>query len=381
MLYDTSAAHPKTLAVAGTATGSGDVDIVCMRGTEVVSLLEGVDVAANGTFAQADVPLAAAADAADPDSPGRSCRLRAVPAGTTPAVDDPAFQGPLLGISKYSQLRVSGSDNDGRRAGYYLYAAGTGYAAEAGAFGDTCALLTVIQDPETLEPQADGLACFGSPRNAYDRQDFAIDGQPAYPPAALNSGVAGSGLQGGANFPELPEPTVQFDEDTGDVSVTETSALARCAPDNAFPPRPWTCTSFDRAPVQVNRTTSIVGGAQLIRVVERFSSTDGHAHTLDVTYDEPSCFGAYDCAEQLEYRFPGEVAYARHDANDATPATGAIAGPLPAFEPIFGQGRDRPSGRRRRRDPRAARGRRPVLRSRPVRHRLHASRDPGAAAR
>ena len=69
----------------------------------------------------------------------------------------------MLGVSKYSRLELSGtgSANDGILADYYLYAAGTGYAAEAGTLG-TCALFGVIQDPGTLEPQADGLECGGS---------------------------------------------------------------------------------------------------------------------------------------------------------------------------------------------------------------------------
>jgi len=82
-------------------------------------------------------------------------------------------------------------------------------------------------------------------------------------------------------------------------------------------------------PVQVERTTSIVGGAQLIRVVDRWSSTDGGAHTLDLTVRHASCFEHSDeCSKRIEYRLPGETAYARRD-------TGSVAGPLPALEPTF----------------------------------------------
>jgi hypothetical protein len=89
-------------------------------------------------------------------------------------------------------------------------------------------------------------------------------------------------------------------------------------------------------PVQLQRTTSILGSTGLIRVVDRWSSTDGRAHRLDLTIDQFACFGyLYDCSERLEYRFPGETAYARHDADPATPATRSIDGPLPALEPIF----------------------------------------------
>jgi hypothetical protein len=327
VLYDTSATHPKTLDIAGTATGSGNVDVVCERGLARVSLAEDVPVAANGTFSATQIPLDAAADAADLESPGRSCRLRAFPAGTTPPVYS-AFEGPILGVSKYSRLELSGtgSANDGILADYYLYAAGIGYAAEAGTFG-TCALFSVIQDPGTLEPRSHGLECGGSlPR---EQLGLEVDGEPAYTPGALNGGVGGSGHTGTAGFPALSEPVVQFDEDTGDVTVTDTSPVVKCATDNSFPPLPWICTSFERVPVQLERTTSIAGGAQLIRVVDRWSSTDANAHTLDVTLRHASCFEhSDDCSRRIEYRLPGETAYARRD-------TGSVAGPLPALEPIF----------------------------------------------
>ena len=161
VLYDTSALHPKTLDVAGTATGSGDVDVVCERGNDIVSLAEDVPVAANGTSSASQIRLDAAADATDLESPGRSCHLRAFPAGTAPTVYSD-FEGPVLGVSKYSRLELSGTGaNDGILADYYLYAAGIGYATEAGSLGP-CALFGVIQDPETLEPQSEGLACGGS---------------------------------------------------------------------------------------------------------------------------------------------------------------------------------------------------------------------------
>src|SRR4051794_36139295 len=74
-----------TIMVAGTATGSGSLDIVCQRGSDPYVLADGVPVAANGTFALADVPLNALPGTQTPTLPGVPCRLRAWPAGTTPA--------------------------------------------------------------------------------------------------------------------------------------------------------------------------------------------------------------------------------------------------------------------------------------------------------
>ena len=138
---------------------------------------------------------------------------------------------------------------------------------------------------------------------------------------------------------------MQFDEDTGDVTVTDTSPVVKCAADNSFPPLPWICTSFEPVPVQLERTTSIAGGAQLIRVVDRWSSTDGGAHTLNLTLRHFSCFDyADECSAQLEYRFPARPG--------TPPATRTGRRPDPRTGADLQAGRERRARRRRGRHPR-----------------------------
>ena len=102
---------PRTLAVSGTATGSGAVDLVCVRGQELYRLggsAENVPVAADGTFSVANASLDQPADRLNPEQPARTCRLHAVPAGASPA-DLRPYRGPLLHITKFSLLQVSGT--------------------------------------------------------------------------------------------------------------------------------------------------------------------------------------------------------------------------------------------------------------------------------
>jgi hypothetical protein len=292
-----------------------------------VHLQDGVPVAANGTFAAPDASLDDVADANDPEYPAMSCRLRAIPAGSTDA-DLTAFTGPELDVSKYGRTEVQFTGtNDGKLGSYYLYAAGHGYAYEARAFGD-CSF-TAAQERSTLELSSWGLGCVGAPLDPREHDDLVVDGGAAYSPGIAYGGAAGSGIQGANGFLPLSEPDVRFDAATGDVTVDETSPLFRCAPDNQYPPFPNTCTDFESVGVQVHRTLTITGDSQLVRTVDRWSSTDGHAHSLALSVVEGACFTHGDtCSTDFGYRFPGDAAYAAHVAGDTKPAPAAL-------QPVF----------------------------------------------
>ena len=147
--------------------------------------------------------------------------------------------------------------------------------------------------------------------------------------------MAGAGVQGNTGFPRFEIPDVQFDKETGAVAVRETSALAKCAPDNAYPVTILGCHHFEDVPVKVTRTTAVGADRRHTTVVDRWSSTDGRPHRLDLRLYQAACLSVGDdCSDQITYRFPGESAYARHDANDATPRTGVVPGPFDARQPI-----------------------------------------------
>jgi hypothetical protein len=73
--------------------------------------------------------------------------------------------------------------------------------------------------------------------------------------------------------------------------------------------------------VQLRRTTSVTAADHIVRVVDRWSSTDGQAHRLDLAIDAGQC-----CKAHYEYRFPGDSSFAQHAPNTAF--AGPLAGPI-----------------------------------------------------
>jgi hypothetical protein len=349
VLYEIGAAHPATIDVAGTTVGSGNVDVQCVTGSRYVVVASDVPVAPNGTFAVSDAPLAALADAHEPQQPGRTCRLLALPAGTTPP-DLAPFSGPRLGVSKLSWERISGAGaNDGLLYDYNVYAAGLGFAVEARSFGDCATRTGFIQEPNWFETAGYSLYCNGYPAERIYQDPFyglEIDGEPAYAPGWLGDGRLGGAGPRSPGFPELKVDPVRFSAANGDLTVAETNPLAKCAPDNRYPPTGDGCTSLTRVPVQLKRTTEITHDTQVIRVVDRWSSTDGRPHRLDLSLGQAVCLAnAFSgCSDEIQYRFPGETAYALHDDDDATAATGSVAGPFAPLKPILARGADAARG-------------------------------------
>ena len=158
-LYDADAAQPATIDVAGTAAGSGNVDVLCASrhayGPDIRSVARNVPVAANGTFSVANAPLDEVASVDSPFSPGKTCRLHAVPAGTTPE-NLGAFTGPRLAVSKFARLRVPSDADDQPVYDSYVSAAGLRFSADALSFGSYGLYDNWILDPDTSRRRATG---------------------------------------------------------------------------------------------------------------------------------------------------------------------------------------------------------------------------------
>jgi hypothetical protein len=343
-LFDADAATQATLAVSGTATGTGNVDIVCTRGASSLPLggnANNVPVAPDGSFSVADAPLAQIAQPGAAES--RACRLHAIPSSSAPS-DFTNFPGPRLALSKLARERLSGAGvNDGKLFDFYLYAGGIGFAADYRSFGAYGVYDTMPGDPVSLETLGYGLYGNGyAPDRSSDAPRFyglTIDGQPAYAPGRLSGGTGGAGIQGNAGYPELSLDPVQFDATNGNVTLAEHDPLVRCAPDPAYPPTIAGCSSFASVPVKLDRTTEHTRYGQVIRVVDRWSSTDGQSHTLDLTMEQDHCFSTdtSNCSAQPVYRFPGETGYAGHAQGTSVP------GPLPGAEAILAKDATDPS--------------------------------------
>jgi hypothetical protein len=298
--------------VSGRATGVGNVQVVCEREGFPIVLAPDVPVLADGTFEVDDVSLAPLVDHSVQRSAGQTCRLRAVPAGALPG--DPApFRGPVLAVSKYERHIIStGGPNDGMQEGYYLYAAGADRGtALTGSFGD-CGMDSSVLDPDTFHQINSGLSCSGTlvDLDHIPLTGLQVDGEPVQTAGSLWLPFSDE-LRNKPGFPVLEVPSVDFDASTGAVAVTERNALAKCGPHGAFPVTGSSCSAFDRVPVKHERTTAVLAGAQVVRIVDRWSSTDGRPHRLDLAIDHNPA-----TSPNITFRFPGEVGYARHDSGD-----------------------------------------------------------------
>jgi hypothetical protein len=328
VLIDPDAPKTPTVSIAGTASGTGSVDIVCVRDyVGYGDVFAGnVPVAADGTFAASDVPLITQSGVRHPTSVDGTCRLQAWPAGTTPA-DRGAFTGPRLALSKLARQRrdAGGGANAGVVFDAYVLASGVGFSTVSATFGVVGINNAAILDPATFRTTGSGF--YGSAGLGFDRTGprfgLEVDGQAAYPPAVAAAGIGSTPTYANPGVAGVKIDVTRFSPTTGDMAVREIDALVRCAPDNTYPPTAAGCPRFAPVPVVLERTIEYSHGNQVARVVDRWKSTDGRPHRLDLSLVQSPCLGSgYDCSAKLTYRFPGEAAYtARQDGT----STGAVA--------------------------------------------------------
>jgi hypothetical protein len=328
VLIDPDAPKTPTVSIAGTATGTGSVDIVCLRDYVGYGdvFASNVPVAADGTFAVSDVPLMTQSGVRHPTSSDGTCRLLAWPAASTPA-DRGAFSGPRLALSKLARQRAAAGSgpNAGVVFDAYVLASGVGFSTVGASFGLVGVNQVAVLDPATFRTTGSGF--YYSAGLGFDRSrprfGLEVDGQAAYPPALAASGIASTPTYANPGVLGVKVDVTRFSPTTGDLTVREISPLVRCAPDNAYPPTAAGCPRFAPVPVVLERTTEYSHGIQVVRVVDRWKSTDGRPHRLDLSLVQSPCLGGdYDCSAKLEYRFPGEAAYAaRPDGS----STGAVA--------------------------------------------------------
>jgi hypothetical protein len=317
-----------TFAISGTTSGgdpsTDQVDIRCYYGTTSVLVASGVALAQDGSFS---VPAASM----DPIYAGSGlglCRLRAVPAGTTPA-DATPYEGPRVTTTASFIDTVSGGPNDGTPFDYFLFAmqltGGFDYdsVADCGIDDGYLADSTLARTTTTFYCNAElWYQDYWEPGAIHSptRSQLQIDGTNAYPPAsaqAINQDATG--------LPPLSQ-TFSSDPATGDLVIHETDPLVKC-PDATYPPTTTSCASFVSAGVTDDRTITQDHDGHVSHITDVFTSTDGQDHTLDLLYDNSEHFqdGSGD-STQIEYQFPGQGTYSMHAVDDsvslpATPGT------------------------------------------------------------
>jgi hypothetical protein len=347
LLFQSQVSEPgKTFTVEGTTNGTtgNSVDIDCYQGNgSVGGYTTGVAVAVNGSFS-----------AAVPESslPINACHLLAVPHGTHPAPGT-AFTGPRVGFSSFSTRTIESGPNAGDAFGFtfgdetmsaqtYVYAV------------NECGPATTLPDG-TSAVNVSGyiLNCAGSfysaPKEFFatheldlTRSEIQVDGQNAYGSNSaaglfeVDSTEKGEGKKASAElegFPALHVNADSFNSSTGEAQVSDEEPLVKCAPEDPFGPTAANCTEFAGTGVSLTRVTHFIDGGRVAVVTDTYTSNDGHAHALNLLYEddlEGSTVG---------WMLPGENAFharATGETGAAPPAPGSVYGIVdPAQPPSF----------------------------------------------
>ena len=306
---DQTTAAP-TFAISGTTSGghpaTDKVDVRCFYAAKSVLVANNVAIAGDGSFSVPAAPLDKVIDL--------TCRLRAVPAGTSPSNLAP-YTGPLIGVGERDSSTVGGGANNGKLYDYYLDA-----QQGTGAFDYVSLGACGLKDGYLLDPTyalttstffCDGGLLEGESGTSSTRSELRVDGADAYAPAtaeSINPNAAG-----------LPALSYSYSVDahTGNLVVHETDPLVKC-PVATFPPTTTSCASFVSTGVTDNRTITQDHDGHVSWITDVFTSTDGKPHSLDLLWDDSQHFRGSSTGDssQLEYEFPGPSSFSRHLAGD-----------------------------------------------------------------
>jgi hypothetical protein len=210
-----------------------------------------------------------------------------------------------------------------------------------------CGPIETFLDNGSLERTATTFVCgsrfwrfndYDEPSNS-TRSQIQIDGAGAYTAATVNEMYGPI-----ASFPVVSTWSSQ-DPVTGNVVVHDDETLVAC-PTPAYPPSPGGCSSFVGTGVRDERTIESSEDGHLVTVTDRYSSTDGQAHTLDLLPENEQLFAGSgeEHAGAIAYRFPGESSFATHVSGDVV----SFGDEAPAAISVAVEGRpdgDQSSGR------------------------------------
>jgi len=291
-LYDETASSPdNTMLVAGTTTGSGNVALRCYL---AAGSKEGFTQLAEVTPKEGRFEKAVEIGALGL----HPCVLRAVPPGNSephaPGTEaeeakDP-FKGPRVAVSSFKTLTDANGLTDDYALGLGTLTGHLGLDSAGNCGLDHSSLIS----PESLAEGEEGLFhCAGALHKeqplalgkAATRSEIVLDGADAYGPAA--AGYWEERLK--TTLPGAPALTVSktFATSDGTATVTETDPLVRCSPQpTVFPPTTSSCREFVATGVQLERTWNTSHGDQVAAMTDRWTSTDGAAHSLSAIYSQ-----------------------------------------------------------------------------------------------
>jgi hypothetical protein len=323
--------------VSGTSDGTtGDaVDIRCYYGASSFATFDNnVPVDASGNFSKTDFTFLLEGGA----SPIPSCVLRAVPHGDTSDQrpgSASSFTGPLVGNGSRFAYTISGGKNDGTQydfdreqstqRGYVIAFAASDLGLDFGG----------LYAQPLLDPSQaiwDGNAFFYfEPTSEHTRSELRVDGVDAYGPGSAY--YAFPEAKNNAGFPSLGYSET-LDPANGNLTVEDIEPFVTCSPaPGTYPPTSGSCSSFTSAGVLLHRTLTTTNSGRVIGIVDRWSSTDGKSHRLDVLYEndqESDDAGGIGSADDGAYIFPWRDSDYTGYATDAT-----FAGPPAAPASFF----------------------------------------------
>jgi Glucodextranase, domain B/PASTA domain len=315
---DLDQTSPTPLTVRGTYTADAPSDSVDVRCYGASTLTFHADVGASGAFDTTDslsklIPSGSNAPLMN------VCRLRAVPHNASPSNLAP-FAGPLVAVGDIKRYKVGGALSD-----VYYGAPQLAAANDYQGLGDCGLEDSLVIDPTTLQQSRrlffcnDWYSATDTPSGP-SRSGLQIDGFNVYAPSAVDGNFDTVNLSSSSNFPAFSFGPTR-NPATGDVTITESDALARCTAGNFIVPSGANCPALTTVPVEADRTIAQDHNGRVVRIVDRFVSTDGQAHSFDGLIDNDF----FDTT--TGYRFPwvDGGAYHQHSTTDALP--GAPAGP------------------------------------------------------
>jgi hypothetical protein len=320
--FDTTSS-PGTISVSGTSNGTtGDqVDLYCTRGAatsfHASLIVDNLAVNADGSFTYNGSPSGAGDEA---------CVIRALPgADPTPtsATDLSQFTGPRVYLGEIADTKVAGGPNGGLLWDYFLYNSQTQGGMGYDSLGFCGLDESFVYNPSTLAKSKALFWC-----NAWfwyregdmahgTRSEIQVDGRNAYPPAAAASLFTNSEQNPGF-LPITYSPS--FAPGTSDLTISESDPFLYC-PGNPFPPTAGNCPTFERAPIDVQRSIAMDALGRQVRITDTYTSRDGAAHPVDMLYEQD-----FFSNTTTAYRFPWrDTGYLQHALNDTFPGPGGTS--------------------------------------------------------
>ena len=115
------------------------------------------------------------------------------------------------------------------------------------------------------------------------RSYVQVDGQNAFGSTAAYE-ILATAVPSSSEFAGFPELTVsdEYDHSTGDLTIHESEPLVKCNSEPTYPPQAGVCTEFVSTGVTVERTIVQNEGGRQATVSDKYLSTDGITHTVNL---------------------------------------------------------------------------------------------------